>query len=127
MTKAASITRLRFCLIWSALSMGLSIYGAATAPSDDWLAFNLACTLLNWLLCLSWMRNIVRELMRREMLRRQRVLALRCQAYHHVFKDRSQSESRRSMLTSYAWLGAVRALDELKSLRVALGIHRETA
>lgn len=49
MTKAASITRLRFCPIWSALSMGLSIYGAATAPSDDWLAFNLACTLLNWL------------------------------------------------------------------------------
>lgn len=67
------------------------------------------------------LRYLLRDLRRRELMRCRRVLALRGLACYHVFEDRCAPGNPRGHLASCAMLSATRALDELVSVRVAMG------
>lgn len=111
----------RFGLLWSAYWLVLSLVHAVAAEGFVLALVYGACAGAHLMLGALALRYLLRDLRRRELMRRGRVLAVRGLACYHVFEDRCAPGNPRGHLASCAMLSATRALDELASVRAAMG------
>ena len=115
------ITANRFWLAWCVSFAALYAVWAATETDPPRALWFGAVTVLNLLLAVWYRHQILIERRRSELLRQRRVLALRGLACAYVFEDRRAPGNPRGHLASCARLSATRALDELASVRAAMG------
>lgn len=111
----------RFGLLWSAYWLVLSLVHTVAADGLVLALILGTCTGLHLMLGAWFLRDLLRDMRRRELLRQRRVLALRGLACAYVFEDRRAPGNPRGHLASCARLSATRALDELASVRAAMG------
>ena len=112
----------RLGLLWSAFWLVFMVYNAATASAPVYAWMHSGCAVVDLVLVILFLRGLLTELRLRELRRRRRVLALRGLACYLVFEDRSTPDNPRRHLASHAMLSATRALDELVSVRVSMGL-----
>lgn len=116
-----SLSWARLGLFWSAGWLGIFLADAVASESQALALINGVFAggfLMTGALAL---RYLLRDLRRRELLRRRRVLALRGFANAIVWVDRSDPSNPRHHADWCAMLGAYRALDELESVRASMG------
>lgn len=112
----------RLGLLWSSFWLVFSVYNAATASAPAYAWMQSGCAVVHLALAVLFLRGLLTELRLRELRRRRRVLSLRGLACYLVFEDRCADDNPRRHLASSAMLSATRALDELVSVRVAMGL-----
>lgn len=108
-------------LVWSACWLVFSAYHAVTSTAFVYAAIHAGAVVLDAAVALGCLRMLLRDLRRSDTMRHRRRLAIRGFAYAVVWRDRADPSNSRHALYRPAMLGAYRALDELVSVRAAMG------